>query len=638
LTQAVILAGGKGTRLAERLNGRPKPLVAVDGVPLLERQVRTLAAHDVKDVVVLVNHAADQIETFFAGRDFGCTVRLIDDGLPKGTAGAVLACLDQLANRFLVVYGDTLFDIDIGHMTAAHLAAGADVTLLLHPNDHPADSDLVELDASGDIRAFHPYPHPPGAMLRNLVNAAFYVVERRALEPWRNFSTPCDFAKDLFPAMVAAGRRLHGYVSYEYIKDLGTPKRLDKVERHLRNGVVDRARRSHPQAAVFVDRDGTLNALRGYVRKPEELELLPGTAEAVRRLNEAEYRVVMVTNQPVIARGDCTEEDLRRIHDRLESAFGVAGGYLDATFYCPHHPDGGFPGEVTALKIACDCRKPATGLFRRAIEAMNIDPRRSWMVGDSTADMLAAKRTGLRSVLVETGEGGADGKHPAAPDFVARDFAAAVELIVGIYPRLAAEVSSVVSKASAGELILIGGLARSGKSTLTGVLKWELRSRGLNAESISLDRWILPEAERGPGVNGRYALGEARAVLADWLAGKDSEVSLPAYDRLKRARIDGGRLFLAKDTVLILEGVPALLEAWPTARLTRRLYVEANETTRRARVIADLVDRRLADAGQATDIYNQRQSDEAAVIEAARSRSDQIFSLDSMIMIGQDSQ
>jgi uridine kinase len=260
------------------------------------------------------------------------------------------------------------------------------------------------------------------------------------------------------------------------------------------------------------------------------------------------------------------------------------------------------------------------------------------MVGDSTADMWAAERAGLRSVLVETGEGGADGKYPASPDFVARDFAAAVDLIVGLYPRLVAEVSDVVSKVRAGELVLIGGLARSGKSTLTGVLKWELRRHGLSVESISLDRWIRPAAERGPGVQGRYALAEAHAVLADWLAGRDSTLSLPAYDRRRRARVDGGRLLLSKDTVLILEGVPALLDAWQTPRLTRRLFVEADEGARRARVIADLVDRRLADAGQATDIYSQRQSDEAALIEATRARSDQIFSLDSLTLVGQESQ
>jgi D,D-heptose 1,7-bisphosphate phosphatase len=437
VTQAVILAGGKGTRLAERLNGRPKPLIDVNGAPLLQRQLATLAEHGVSEAVVLVNHAADQIAAFFAAHAPPCRVQLIDDGSPRGTAGAVLAALDSFDDCFLVVYGDTLFEIDVSHMLAARAAASADATLLLHPNDHPADSDLVELDSGGRIRAFHPYPHPPGADLRNLVNAAFYVVERRALRPWREFPAPCDFAKDLFPAMLAAGARLEGYVSYEYIKDIGTPTRLDKAERHLRDGVVARASRRVRQQAVFIDRDGTLNVLRAFVSRPDDLELLPGAAEAVRRLNEAEYRVVLVTNQPVIARGDCTVDQLRAIHDRLESRLGEAGAYLDAIYYCPHHPDRGFPGEVASLKIVCDCRKPAPGLLLRAMNDLNVDPARSWMIGDSTADVLAAARAGVLSVLLGTGEGGADGKYDVRPDFRFDDIGAAARFIAERSPRRA---------------------------------------------------------------------------------------------------------------------------------------------------------------------------------------------------------
>ncbi|UPJ41130.1 HAD-IIIA family hydrolase [Bradyrhizobium sp. 40] len=631
MTQAVILAGGKGTRLAERLNGRPKPLVDVDGIPLLERQLRALAAHGVDDVFVLVNHAAEQIEAFVSGRDFGCKVRLVHDGEPKGTAGAVLACIDMLAERFLIVYGDTLFDIDLEHMIAAHEMAGADATLLLHPNDHPADSDLVELASSGAIQAFHSYPHAPGRELRNLVNAALYVVERSALEPWRSFSTPCDFAKDLFPAMLVSGAHLNGFVSFEYIKDLGTPSRLDKVVGHLRNGVVARASRSKPQSAVFIDRDGTLNALKGYISRPEDLVVLPGVPAAVKRLNDAEYRVVMITNQPVVARGECTDEELQQIHNRLESVLGAEGAYLDATFYCPHHPDAGFPGEVTSLKFACECRKPSTGLFVKAIAMMNIDPCRSWMVGDTTSDLLAAERVGVSSVLVATGEGGADGKYPVAPDFVAHDFGAAVRLIVDVYPLIVNAVGSVLSKVAPGELILVGGPARSGKTTLTGVLKRELRSRGLNVQSLSLDRWILPEADRGTGVYGRYGIAEAQASLLGWLEGSGCELSLPGYDRSKRLRVEGGNLKLSKESILILEGVPALLADWPTARSTRRLYVTGDEDARRTRVIDDLVDRGLATPQQAVGIYNERQADEVELVEAGRSFSDVVLSLDAIV-------
>lgn len=440
MTQAIILAGGKGTRLASRLNGKPKPLVDVDGIPLLQRQITTLVSHGVDDIILLVNHAADQIASFIAEADPGVSVTLIDDGFPRGTAGATLACLPHLRDRFIVVYGDTLFDLDIAHMVAEHVAADADATLLLHPNDHPADSDLVELDKRGWITGFHPYPHAEGAWLRNLVNAAFYVVERRAIEPWSGRMETGDFAKDLFPMMQAEGARLKGYVSFEYIKDIGTPKRLDKAVSQLRSGLVARARRNHGQRAIFLDRDGTLNELRGHIARPEDLVLLPEAAQAVRRLNEAEFRVVLVTNQPVVARGEVDEAGLALIHAKLESELGQEGAYLDAIYYCPHHPHSGYPGEVPELKRECTCRKPATGMIEAAASELNIDLSRSWMIGDSTADMAMAAKAGLRSILVETGEGGRDGKYAVTSTMAAATISDAVD-------RVLADASMIESSA-----------------------------------------------------------------------------------------------------------------------------------------------------------------------------------------------
>ncbi len=627
--QAVILAGGKGTRLAERLHGRPKPLVDVVGVPLLERQLESLAAHGVTSAVVLVNHAADQIERFLAERRSSLAIDIVDDGEPRGTAGAVLACLDRLEERFLVVYGDTLFDIDVPHMIAAHEAAGADATLLLHPNDHPHDSDLVEVDEAGRITRLHPYPHPPGAELRNLVNAAFYVIERRALDGVAPAGWTGDFAKELFPAMVARGANLHGYASFEYIKDLGTPARLDKVERHLREGVVARASRRARQAAVFVDRDGTLNALRGYIRRPDELDLLPGAAEAVRALNAAERRVVLVTNQPVLARGDVDAAGMHAIQARLETLLGQQGAWLDATYLCPHHPDAGFAGEVPALKIACDCRKPGTGLFREAIATLNIDPDRSWMVGDSSADMLAAERAGLSTILVATGEGGRDGKWPGTADFAVPDIGAATRLILEEFPRHAALVEPLADVVAPGDLVLIGGLARSGKSGLAATLRTVLRRRGLAAASLSLDRWALPPDRRRPGILGRYATGEALATLAPWLAGEAIDAVLPFYDRFTRSVGLGDRLALPGNGVLILEGVPALmLGDLKDVRRVHRVFVAADEAGRRDRVIADLVSRGFADEEAARRTYDERQADEAPLVRESAASAAVRWTLD----------
>ncbi len=430
MTQAVILAGGKGTRLASRLNGKPKPLIDVDGEPLLKRQIDSLILNGIDDVVILVNHAADQIQAFVDENQFSARITLIDDGEPRGTAGATLACFDQLQDRFIVIYGDTLFDVDIRHMIDVHDRSSAVATLLLHPNDHPADSDLVELDANKVITAFHSYPHPDGAYLHNLVNAALYVVNKAPLASWIDRFPVGDFAKDLFPAMVASGQKLAGYISFEYIKDIGTPTRLDKAERHLQTGVVARARRETPQKAVFVDRDGTLNALRDYVRKPDDLEVFTGAGQALKRLNDAEYRVVVVTNQPVLARGECDWPGLNRIHAKLESELGRAGAYLDATYVCPHHPHSGYAGEVPELKIGCTCRKPGTAMIEQAAAAMNLDLSASWMIGDSTADIAMANRANLRCILVETGEGGRDGKWPAEPTAIAQDIVQAVNIIL----------------------------------------------------------------------------------------------------------------------------------------------------------------------------------------------------------------
>lgn len=630
MKQAVILAGGKGTRLAERLNGRPKPLVDVDGVPLLERQVTALAAFGIREVVLLVNHAANQIERFFAERgDLGCRVRLIDDGVPAGTAGATLACLDHLADRFLVVYGDTLFDIDITRFIAAHDSAGADATLFLHPNDHPHDSDLVELEASGRVKRFHSYPHPENAWLPNLVNAAFYAIEKKALLPWLDFKRPSDFAKDLFPAMVKAGAHLHGYRSFEYIKDLGTPKRLDKVEQHLRSGLVARASWRNKQKVVFLDRDGTLNVQRDFVRKPDELELIPGAEAAIKAFNDCEFRTALVTNQPIIARGDASVETLDQIHAKLETLLGAQGSYLDAIYYCPHHPDSGFLGEVSVLKIKCACRKPRTQMLERGAADLNANLAQSFMVGDSTADILVGARMGVQTILVRTGNGGRDGKYECTPDYIVDDIAGAAHLITVLLPRLSSRAQALLDAVKPGDLVVIGGFARSGKSTSAAWLAAALRERAIGATRVALDRWILPPDQRGFGVMGRFDVHSALDTLRPWLSGNALDAQTPTYDRYRRCAGPTSPLRANANDVVIVEGVPALALDWTaTQRRVHCVYVDADESARAVRLKADLILRKALDAQTFEQIYAARADDENAFIQTTRIKASHILTLD----------
>ena len=265
---------------------------------------------------------------------------------------------------------------------------------------------------------------------QNLVNAGLYVVRKSSLHPPAARQAPADFGKDLFPAMLSQGAKLLAYNSPEYIKDIGTPERYDQICAQFEAGVVRRSSLSTPQAAVFLDRDGTLIAEKDCLRSADDLELLPGVPEAIRMLNDHGWRTVLVTNQPVIAKGWCSEEELNVIHNKLETLLGRQHAYLDRIYHCPHHPDKGFPGERPDLKIDCDCRKPKPGMLLQAARDLNLDLAASWLVGDTTTDLQTARNAGVKPVLVRTGKGGGDGKFAATPDRAADNLLDAVRLIL----------------------------------------------------------------------------------------------------------------------------------------------------------------------------------------------------------------
>jgi D,D-heptose 1,7-bisphosphate phosphatase len=443
MKQLVILAGGRGTRLGDALGDNPKPMVPVAGRPLLEYHIDLARRHGFAEVILLTGYRSEKIERHFGdGSSRGITIRHVIESEPLGTAGALVAALPLLAEEFCVLYGDTMLDVDLDRMSAAHHRTSAAFTLFVHPNDHPADSDLVETDDAGRVRAIHPYPHAPGTWHANLVNAALYVVRRDCLLRYAGATRKFDIAKHLLPELIAEGQPVFAYRSREYIKDMGTPERLQRVGRDLESGKVHALRIGNPRPAVFLDRDGTLNVERNRIARAEDLELLPEVAAAVRRLNRAGWLAPVITNQPVIARGDCTEAELDRIHAKLEWLLGEEGAFVDGVYYCPHHPHRGYPGERPELKVDCECRKPKTGLLQQAVADLNIDLANSWFVGDSTTDVRCARTAGVKAGLVLTGHAGRDGQFPDAPDATFANLAEAVEFILAQPVPLPASPSS----------------------------------------------------------------------------------------------------------------------------------------------------------------------------------------------------
>ena len=429
--------------------------------------------------------------------------------------------------------------------------------------------------------------------------------------------------------MLDRGNLLLCYNSPEYIKDCGTPKRLDKVCADFVSGRLARASLDVSQKAVFLDRDGTINREVNHLAHHAKLELLPGVEEAIKSLNSSDYRTIVVTNQPVLARGDCSTSGLKTIHDKMETLLGNRGAYLDRIYYCPHHPDRGFQGEVPELKTNCDCRKPATGMLERAKREMNVDLKLSWLIGDTSVDIMTAQYARVRSILVETGCAGLDGRYRVTPDYISPDLPSAVHFILHDHPRLISMCEKLVGGIADSDFVFIGGLSRSGKSTLASCLKECIQAQGRGAVVIAIDRWLRNEEMRTSGVLGRYAIEEISIVLATLMQRTtDVPLELPAYDKLNRRRVAGEKALVGSKDVVIVEGTVSLsLLGRVQGKAVHPWFVEIDEEERRQRILREYRLRGWEERDAET-VYITRQQDEVPVILATAGYAIKKFDLE----------
>lgn len=387
--QAVIMAGGKGTRIASVNSEVPKPMISIAGKPILEWQIQCLRSQGISDITLIIGHLGDVIRTYLGnGAPFGVEISYIVEEVPLGTAGGLFFLKDAIKDDFLLLNGDIIFDIDIERFYSAHKRNGSMVTLFTHPNNHPYDSGIIISDTSGKVLNWL-HKEDPRTWYKNRVNAGLHMLSPKVLELLTE-RKKVDLDRDLLKPMIPTGQ-IYVYDSPEYVRDMGTPDRYYAVERDIRTGIVRSKNLLNKQKAVFLDRDGTINKYVGFLRRIDDFELIDGVAEQIKAINEKGYLVIVVTNQPVIARGDITWEELNAVHNKMETLLGEKGAYIDDIFICPHHPDKGFDGEQIEYKIDCDCRKPKPGMLLDAARKYNIDLRQSWMIGDQDADVEAGR-------------------------------------------------------------------------------------------------------------------------------------------------------------------------------------------------------------------------------------------------------
>ncbi len=420
--KVVIMAGGKGTRIASVKSDVPKPMIPICGKPILEWQIENLKVCGLTDITLVVGYLGNVIQEYFGdGTKFGVTINYFVEDTPLGTAGALFK-MPELTEDFLLMCGDVILDVDFNRFIEFHKKNNAWASLMAHPNGHPYDSSLLVTEilppqvAGGnpvDTHRVIQWMNKEDERLyyKNRVNAGIEIISPEMLkESKKNFvprhpETPdkIDLDRDVLKPNIKIGR-IYAYDTPEYIKDMGTPDRFYEVEEDIKSGKVKARNLKNKQKAVFLDRDGTINKYVGFLTKPEQFELIPGVAEAIKKINKSGYLAIVVTNQPVIARGDCTWEELQQIHDKMETELGKEGAFVDAIYICPHHKDKGFEGERPEYKYDCDCRKPKAGLFFQAAKDFNIDLSQSIMIGDSENDVIAGQNAGCeKSIKLKDG-------------------------------------------------------------------------------------------------------------------------------------------------------------------------------------------------------------------------------------------
>lgn len=427
--KTLIMAGGMGTRISSVASDIPKPMIKIEGKPVLEREIECLRDQGFTDLIITVSHLADHIISYFGdGSDFGVNIEYFVEESPLGNAGALFKLRDRLTEDFLLINADSIFDIDFNRFVAFHRSHGGLVTLFTHPNSHPYDSGVIIANEDGCVEQWLTKEDARPQWYRNRVNAGLHVINPIVLDMCEikpddvgresdGKRIKVDLDRQILKPLCGTGK-MFCYDSPEYVKDMGTPDRYEAVCADYREGRVQAKNLKQKQKAVFLDRDGTINKYVGFLRNIEDFELLPGVADVIKTINASGYLAIVVTNQPVIARGEVTVPELQEIHNKMETLLGAEGAYLDAIYYCPHHPHRGYEGEVPELKIECECRKPKPGMLLKAAEEFNIDLSQSWMVGDGENDIKAGITAGCRTALIGNESFGQDVTVHSLQEFV----------------------------------------------------------------------------------------------------------------------------------------------------------------------------------------------------------------------------
>ena len=388
IRQVIVLVGGKGTRLGAISSQIPKPLLPIAGErPFLDYLLEMVERHGYRDLVLLAGHRGEKVEAAYEGRTIGgAQVRVIRESSPLGTGGALTMARDILEDRFVMMNGDAIFDINLRALERAARKRGAIATLALRVVPDAARYGRV-LEKGGKVTAF--LEKDASRLGPGMINCGIYVLRREILDFISQ--SPCSLERDVFPALVERGE-ISACEFVGYFLDIGLPETLEQGHRELPSIRV--------RPAAFLDRDGVVNIDRGYTYRPDDLQFVPGAVEAIRNLNDRGYYVFVVTNQAGVARGLYSLDDARRFNLEIQERLAGEGAHVDQFYISPYHPD----GFVPEYAMHHWDRKPNPGMLLKAMSEWPVVRERSFLIGDKDSDITAAERAGVSGHLFRGGD------------------------------------------------------------------------------------------------------------------------------------------------------------------------------------------------------------------------------------------
>lgn len=369
--QAIILAGGRGTRLQALTLTRPKPMVEFHGKPFLEYIVEMLRDEGFERILMLLGYLPDVIIDHFGdGARLGVEIDYDVTEADDLTAYRVEHAQDRIDETFLLLYCDNYWPMRFDEMWHKYLDSGAAGQITIYSNADKFSRDSVIVGEDGMVKVFDRSRRTPG--LKG-IEISYAILEKSVVLPLLPDHQEL-FEQAVYPVLAEQGR-LGAYWSEHRYYSVGNPERLPITEEFL-------ARRP----AIILDRDGVLNERAPkaqYIRRPGEFRFLPGALQAMRRLTDVGYRIIVVSNQAGIGRGVMSEQDLAAIHEKMTGEAREAGARIDAIYYCPHDWDAG-----------CECRKPKPGMLHQAQREWHLDLTRTLFIGDDERDGQAAEAAG----------------------------------------------------------------------------------------------------------------------------------------------------------------------------------------------------------------------------------------------------